>query len=493
VVAAAGKIPARFRVADQEKIFHRSYDEPNQPPLSMAFPCLDRFLRTTDFATLTLVIMIRIFSASLLISLLATLSLQADNWPNWRGPYFNGSSQGKGYPAEFSKREGVAWQTQLPGEGASTPIVWGDAVFLTSIDAEKNCILAIRISAKSGEVVWAKEFGEGIRHDERSTFAGSSPVTDGKLVYFFSGAGDLAAFDFDGNQIWYRNIEKDYGAFAFQWTFSSSPQLYEGTLFLQVLQRDTKVHGRGGNEPIDSYLLAMDPATGKTKWKHIRPSKAVVESREAFSTPIPVLHDGRAEIVITGGDSISGHDPETGKELWRWGTYNPERIGHWRLVPSPIYGEGTLLVCAPKGSPIYAIEAGGEGDLVGTANIWRTNGKEYTADVPTPLFYDGFFYVLNGRNKFLSCIHPSSGKVVWSQQINGKVKLEASPTGVDGKIYLMSHLGEVFVYSAGPDGGQLLNSTTFGASQSVNIRASIVPANGTLFIRTDDQLYAIRK
>ncbi|MDF1861492.1 MAG: PQQ-binding-like beta-propeller repeat protein [Verrucomicrobiales bacterium] len=436
----------------------------------------------------------RLCLASLVTLLLSSSGLHADNWPNWRGPYFNGASQETGFPEKFSPTEGVAWKAQLPGEGASTPVVWDDAVFLTSIDESKDGILGIRISAKTGEIVWAKKFGDGLRHDERSTFAGSSPVTDGKTVYFFSGAGDLAAYDFDGNQLWYRNIEKDYGAFAFQWTFSSSPQLYGDTLYLQVLQRDTKVNGRGSDkEPIDSYLLAMDPASGKTKWTHIRPSDAVQESREAFSTPIPILHEGRPELVITGGDCITGHDPETGKELWRWGTYNPERIGHWRLVPSPVYGQGTFLVCAPKGSPIYAIEAGGNGKVLGTANIWTTEGKEVTADVPTPLFYDGYFYVLNGRNKFLTCLHPGSGKVVWSQAINGKVKLEASPTGVDGKIYLMSHLGEVFVYSAGPDGGQLLNSTTFGSSQSVNIRASIVPANGTLFIRTDDQLYAVRK
>ncbi|MDF1853111.1 MAG: PQQ-binding-like beta-propeller repeat protein [Verrucomicrobiales bacterium] len=420
--------------------------------------------------------------------------LLGENWPNWRGPYFNGSSQEKNYPAVFSKTDGVAWQSKLPGEGASTPIVWEDSVFLTSIDESKKGIVGICIDAKTGEIRWSKKFGEGMRHDERSTFSGSSPVTDGETVFFFSGAGDLAAYDFAGNQLWHRNIEDDYGEFAFQWTFSSSPQLHEGTLYLQVLQRDEPVNGRGAKESgIESYLLAMDPKTGKTKWTHIRPSDAVKESLEAFSTPIPILHNGRPELVISGGDCLTGHDLETGEELWRWGTYNPEKIGHWRLVPSPVYGQGTLLVCAPKGAPIYAIEAGKNGNVPDTSLLWTSEGKEVTADVPTPLFYDGYFYVLNGRNKFLSCIHPTSGKVLWSKAIDGKVKLEASPTGVDGKIYVMSHLGEIFVISAGMEGGELLHSTTFGESQSVNIRASIVPANGTLYIRTDDVLYAVRK
>ncbi|MEM9015444.1 MAG: PQQ-binding-like beta-propeller repeat protein [Verrucomicrobiota bacterium] len=429
-----------------------------------------------------------------LVLIAAPLTAKADNWPNWRGPSFNGSSQESGFPAVFSKTDGVAWQAQLPGEGASTPAVWDDAIFLTSVDEAEDGVVGIRLDAKTGETVWTRKFGDGIRRDDRSTYAGPSPVTDGKIVYFFNGIGDLAAYDFEGNQVWFRDIEEEFGQFAFGWTFSSSPQLYEGTLYLQVLQRDVPVNGRGrADGPIESYLLAMDPGTGETKWKHIRPSKAKQESLEAFSTPIPILHDGRPEIVIAGGDCLTGHDPSTGKELWRWGTYNPERIGHWRLVPSPVYGEGTLLICAPKGDPIYAIEAGGNGELRDTSNVWTTEGKEVNSDVPTPLYYNGHFYVLNGRNKFLSCIHPTSGKVIWSRAIDGKVKLEASPTGVDGKIYLISHLGEVFVYSAGTEGGELLNSTTFGRAQSVNIRASIVPANGTLYIRTDDVLYAIRK
>ncbi len=430
----------------------------------------------------------------LAISLLAASPALADNWPNWRGPFFNGSSEEKGFPTTFSKTEGVVWRAELPGEGASTPVVWGEAVFLTSSDAGADATVAMRIDAKTGAIVWSHALGEGVRIDERSTYAGSSAVTDGKTVWFFSGNGDLAAYDFDGKQLWHRNIEEDYGDFAFQWTFSSSPQLYEGLLYLQVLQRDVPVNGRGRTDgPIGSFLLAMDPATGETKWKKDRPSDAVQESKEAFSTPIPILHEGRPELVISGGDCLTGHDPSTGEELWRWGTYNPEAIGHWRLVPSPVYGSGTLLVCGPKGAPVYGIAAGGKGNLTSLAQRWVSEGKEVTSDVPTPLFYDGYFYILNDRNKYLSCIHPVSGTVQWSKAIPAKVKLEASPTGVDGKIYLISHLGEVFVVSAGPEGGEILHSTVLGEAQSVNIRASVVPANGTLYFRTDNILYAVRK
>ena len=429
---------------------------------------------------------------SLLSVLFFTTTANADNWPNWRGPFFNGSSAETNLPTTFSKDEGVAWQTELPGVGSSTPVVWDDAVFLTSVDEEQDGVVAIRISAKSGKVVWSKKFGEGTHKDERSTFAGPSAVTDGKLVYFFSGSGDLVALDFDGNEVWAKNIQEAYGEFAFGWTFSTSPVLYGDSLFMQVLQRNVPANGRGReNGPNDSYIVALDPATGREKWKHIRPAKAVAESLEAFTTPTPIVHAGREELLVAGGDCLTGHDPASGKELWRWGTWNPDRIGHWRLVPSPTYGNGVILACAPKGQPVYAVNAGKDGKILNSDQIWASQDKQVSSDVPTPLFYEGYFYILNGRNKFLSCLKPGTGEVVWSERLNAKVKLETSPTAADGKIYVMSHLGEVFVVKAGPK-FQLMNEATFGEEQSTNIRASIVPANGRLFIRTDNMLYCVR-
>ena len=442
-----------------------------------------RFMKKTAHLTLT----------SALIGIASSaLTVSASNWPNWRGPNFDGSSDETGYPTTFTK-EDAAWKTQLPGAGGSTPIIWENAIFLTSANADNSAILAIRINANTGKIVWSKEFSDEAMRDERTNTAGASAVTDGKLVFFFTGSGDLAAFDFDGNQVWHRNVEEDYGQFAMQWTFSSSPQLVNNILYLQVLQRDQPVNGYGRSDgPINSYLLAMDPATGETKWRHMRDNEAVMESKEAFSTPIPITTDTRDELLIVGADCLTGHNPKTGEELWRWSTYNPEKIGHWRLVPTATYGEGMILICGPKGSPVYGIESGGSGDISTSGNLWTSKGKEVTSDVPSPAFYDGYFYVLNGRNKFITCLHPTTGKFVWSSRIDGKTKIESSPTVVDGKLYFISHLGEVFVYSAGENGGVMLHTAMFGSSQSVNIRSSIVPANRTLYIRTDDYLYAVK-
>ena len=276
---------------------------------------------------------------------------RADNWPNWRGPSFNGASSEKGLPDHFSKTENVLWSAPMPGPAAATPIIWGKQVFISSVDQEAKTLLALCFDRSSGNLVWQQQIGSGINKDDRSNYASGSPVTDGALVYYYYGNGDLYAFDIDGHKVWSRNIQKDYGPYAFQWTFSSSPTLYDGKLYLQVLQRNVPVNGRGRTDgPNDSYLLALDPKTGRELWKHLRPANARQESLEAYSTPIPSTAGGRSEILIVGGDCLTGHDPATGAELWRWGTWNPSKITHWRMVVSPVSGGGVVLACAPKGA-----------------------------------------------------------------------------------------------------------------------------------------------
>lgn len=429
------------------------------------------------------------------LAFVLTLPAAAENWPNWRGPNFNGSTNETGLPGKFSKTENLRWQATLPGDGASTPVVWEDGVYLTAADESADVVVALKLDRNTGKTVWKKPFGKGVRQERsRSNYASPSAVTDGERVFFFSGSGDLAAFDLDGGPLWARNIQKDYGSFAFGWTFSTSPVLWNNTLYLQVLQRDEAVGEKGFQDRMnESYILAMDPQTGKEKWRHIRPTTAKMESREAFSTPVPNEYNGRKELLVAGGDYLTGHDPDTGKELWRWGTWNPgNKEQFWRLVPSPVSGDGIVVVCGPKTAQAYGIKAGGSGMLGDEAIAWESQGKEVAADVPTPLYYQGRFYLLNGRKKMLHCIEPKSGKVLWSGTLDAKVKLEASPTGADGKIYMISHLGEVFVVAAG-DQFELLGESNMGEAQSTLIRTPIVAAQGNLFIRANDKLYCVGK
>lgn len=423
----------------------------------------------------------------------------AENWPNWRGPRFDGSSEETALPEKFSPTENCLWAAPMPGPAASTPVIWEDSVFVTTTHEQEKKLLGLCLDRKTGKVKWEKQIGEGFSQDERSNYAGPSPVTDGKLVVFFFGTGDLAAFTLDGEEKWRRNIQKDYGNFAFMWTFSSSPVLYDGTLYLQVLQRDTfyghnAPRGVADAKPAGSFLLAMDPETGKEKWRKFRASDAQGESLEAFSTPIPWTHNGRSELLIAGGDCITGHDPKTGEELWRWGTWNPEKISHWRLVPSPVAGDGVILACAPKRAPVYAFKAGLSGTQKDDALLWVSgddvNSQHVSSDVSTPLFYKNRFYVMNSDRKSLACVEPKSGKLIWEHRVEGGAKIEASPTGADGKIYFQDHRGTVTVLAAG-DEPKVLHTADFGGRNQRDIRSSISAAHGCLFIRTNDKLYCV--
>ncbi len=428
------------------------------------------------------------------ITLLAfgATAAMAENWSNWRGPSMNGSSPEKGLPEKFSKTDNVKWKTSLPGPSGATPVIWGDSVFLTSADPDKEELIAHCVDRKSGNIRWEKALAKGYRADNRSNYASPSPVTDGNVVVFFFGTGHLAALDFKGEILWKTNLQEKYGSFYFLWTFSTSPLLHDGKVIMQVLQRDTPVHKhqRGGDKQ-DSYLVSFDLKSGKELWKVRRPSKAKAEALEAFTTPIVHTNNGRTEILVIGGDCITGHDPKTGQEYWRWGTWNPTRIGHWRHVPSPVAGDGIALVCAPKKAPVYAIKLGGSGVLGDKGVAWVSEGK-VSSDVSTPCYYEGLFYILNSDNKSISCVDPKSGKVHWDEELGTRVKLEASPTAADGKIYCIDFHGNTFVLKAGKS-FKKLHETKMGEGKNQLNRSSIAVSQGNLFIRTEDTLFCIGK
>jgi hypothetical protein len=217
-----------------------------------------------------------------------------------------------------------------------------------------------------------------------------------------------------------------------------------------------------------------------------------MESREAFTTPIPVEHNGRKEIVLAGGDLLTGHDPATGKELWRWGTWN---VGHnhptLRLVPSPVAGGGVILGCGPKREPVYAVKAGGAGDMSESGLAWKSEQRSpVTTDVPTPLFYRDKFFIVSDLRRAISCVEPADGKVLWTTALPGPSMCWSSPTGADGKVYVMSLRGEVHVLDAST--GELLATNPMAEGEN-EIRSTIAAAHGSLFIRTNTRLYCIGK
>lgn len=426
-------------------------------------------------------------------------------WDNWRGPNYNGSSStDSALPQNFDSSRGVKWKSKLPGASAATPIVTGDLIFIPSISISKSGgakgegqLLAMCYSASDGKLIWSRNAGSGYRpgksdgfdymlHD-RSNYASPSPAVGNDLVFFFFGNGDLVAYNFQGKERWRRNLQQDYGDFCFQWTFSASPTFFDDKLYLPVLQRDEPVHGRG-KQGTKSFLLCMDPDNGKTLWKHTRSSDAKKESLESFGTIIPYKN----QLLVAGGDVLSSHDPKSGEELWRWGTWN---AGHkeqwWRLVPSPVVGDDIALVCAPKKAPVFAIKLDQKGINSGPDGLrWETSSNPMlTSDVPTPLFYRGKFYILSDLRKNLSAVNPKDGKAIWTITLPGKYKWRSSPTAGDGKIYTMNHNGMVLVLSS--ETGEILNQAEMGGTYDDNTRSSIAISRSNLFIRTNENLYCI--
>ena len=422
-------------------------------------------------------------------TLLFSTSVLGANWEQWRGPHFDGSTPESNLPENLDTKANLAWSTEMPGPSCATPVISGDRIFFTALDKNTKKLLALCATKTDGKILWSKEVGYGNVVNQRNDMASPSPITDGKAVWFYYGTGDLVAFDFAGTQLWARNIEKDFGKFHMQWISSASPLLFKGKLYIPVLHRDVPLPSRGAapsaaGTPADSYLLCVDPMTGKDLWRVIRPTDALDESHEAYTTPLPIEVGGKTQIVIVGGDFVTGHDAENGKELWRTENYNPSKSRTYRTVASATAGDGLVFASPPKHGPMFAIQPG-DGESHDAKFAWKST--DVTTDVCVPLYYRGLLYVLDGDGKNpLHCLDPKTGQKKWSVDLGGNAVFRASPTGADGKIYCMNEKGDVLVVSALD--GKILSRQSLGTDSPS--RASIVVSEGHIFVRTGDHLYA---
>jgi outer membrane protein assembly factor BamB len=402
---------------------------------------------------------------------MSVAALRADNWPQWRGPALNGVSGEKNLPLRWSKTENIAWKLPLPAWSGSTPVVWGDRLFLNVADG--NDLYLWAVDRNRGSLLWKQRLGGGNMRIMKQNMSSPSPVTDGRHVWAMTGTGILKAFDYNGTEIWGRDIQKEYGRFGLLHGYGSSPLLFEDALYVQVL------HGMNTNDP--SYILRIDKATGKTIWRVERPTQARFESPDAYTTPALLRYGSSTEIVITGADVVTGHDPATGKELWRAQGLNPSNNGDYRIVASPVVF-GDLIIAPSRERPILALKAGGRGDVTKSHVLWSAgNGP----DVPTPVTDGIYLYVVNDRG-IMWCLDAKTGKEIYPRQRLRSGTYSASPVLADGRIYVTNEDGVTVVVKAGP-AFQVLAENEF---DDYTLSSPAI-SEGQIFIRTSKFLYGI--
>jgi len=397
----------------------------------------------------------------------------AENWPQWRGPALNGISAEKNLPLKWTAEENIAWKLPMPGRSGSTPIIWNDRIFLNVTDG--NALYLWCVDRTKGTLIWKQQLGAGDVKMRKHNMSSPSPVTDGKSVFVMTGTGILSGFDFNGKLLWSRDIQKDYGEFGLNWGYASSPLLLNDALYVQVL------HGMKTDDP--SYVLRLEKSSGKTVWKVERPTNAIRESPDSYATPAILRHGKTTELVISGGDCVTGHDLATGKELWRANGLNPDNNPCYRIVASPVIFND-VIYASSKFKPLLALRAGGRGDITTSHLLWSTpNGP----DVPTPVTDGKYFYIVNDKG-ILWCLDAKTGAEVYAQQRLKPGTYSASPVLADGKIYATNEDGLTTVVKAGPAFEVL-------AENALNDYCLSSPAisNGQIFIRTDQNLYCIGK
>lgn len=419
----------------------------------------------------------------------------ADNWPQWRGPGSSAVSAETDLPERWSADENIAWKVDLAGFGVSSPVAWGDYVFVTSqvgatpirggsfpnlaradprMARRENAIRGEDLGGQvffvveafrqsDGHRVWefrARATGRYPPLHEKHNLATPTPVVDGERVYAWFGNGQVFALDHDGKLVWKRHLGEERKPWSNDWGHGSSPALYDGKLILLVDHRE------------EAYIVAFDAATGEQEWFIDRGTERV-----SHSTPVIVPHEGGDDMVVVSSRRVDAYDPQNGRLLWHLGADRQTPI------PSPVHHNGLLyLVRGYRNSDFYAIKPGGRGNIADTERIlWHApRGASYA---PSMLYYQGLVYVTNEVGVVL-CSDAKTGERVWQHRLGGI--FFASPVAGDGKIYMASETGETYVLKPGRE-PIVLATNDIGE----RLIASPAIANGKIYLRSDGKLFAI--
>jgi outer membrane protein assembly factor BamB len=400
-------------------------------------------------------------------------ALWAENWPQWRGPNYDGVSKETGLPTAWSAEKNVLWKLPLPGVGGSTPAVWVDRIFFTSQDGDDLVLMCVRTDGKE---LWRRKLGTGkfkARGDE-GNLASASPSTDGKHVWVFVGSGELGCFDFEGNEAWKVNLQERYGRFKIQFGMHSTPLLYEDRLYLQL------IHSGGAR------VAALEKATGKAVWSIERKSDGRAECEHSYASPCLWRNGKDAYLITHGNDYAIAHRLSDGSEIWRVAGLNPKEHYNFtlRFVASPVAVADLIVVPSAKHGPVVGVKPGAAG-LIEDGNdgqLWRL--PKDTPDVPSPLVYDNLVY-LCGEMGNLICLDAKTGTIHYNKRIHTS-RYRASPVLADGKLYLTARDGTFTVMRPGPKFEVLTTNVL-----PDELTASPAISGGRIYLRGFRTLWAI--
>jgi outer membrane protein assembly factor BamB len=446
---------------------------------------------------------------ALLVTGAAFPGMAAANWPGWRGPNGDGTTTtAKNLPESWSLTQNIKWRQEMPAWSGSSPVVWGDRIFLSSPSKEEvqpapepspgaqkgkrggggrgpatagpggQELLLLCLDRATGKELWRREIDRGNQIRMKHNSSSPSPVTDGKHVWVVSGNGVIHCFDFAGTARWTFDVPGKYGKFGHNHGYGSSPLLLDGKLVVTVL------HGMKTDDP--SYLLALNAADGKVLWRVERPTDAIFESPDAYTTPAVLEVGGKKQLVVSGGDYVTGHDAETGAEIWRSSGLNPRKDRAYRIVPSPTVRDGMIFAPTRK-VPLLALKAGGKGDISESHLAWKWTGDN-APDVPTPVSDGPRFYMVGDEGR-ITCLDAKTGAVIYGPEDTGIGRTWGSPILADGKIYITSETAETAVVQAGPT-YKLIAKNSLDGTYTLSTPAFV---DGEILLRTATHLYCISK
>ncbi len=395
-----------------------------------------------------------------------------NSWPGWRGPVSAGSTASGSYASGWADGKNILWTAPLPGKGCSTPVVWGDSIFVTVPIEGEDGIMAFDWK---GKVRWQSRMGKTRAGKHRNgSGANPSPVTDGKYIFAYYRSGNFAGLDIKGKVLWTTNLQKRFGQDTLYWDIGTSPVVTERHAVIAVIQE------RG------SFLAAFDKKSGEIAWKVARNYECPTEGDHSYTTPIVVRHEGREAILVWGAERLTLHSAADGKIIWSCAGFNPEEKRNWVTVASPVISAGVVVVPYGRGERLAGVKLGGKGDVTETHRLWTVTGNG--TFVPTPAAAGGEVYILRDKGQVV-CLDSKTGKTKWSGRMpKHRAKYYSSPLVAGGNMYAAREDGVVVVARLGAD-FKVLSENDMGE----RMIASPVPVAGRLLLRGDRALYCIAK